>query len=71
MLLLLRLPGADDFLKVAIIFIIYLGQIARFADAGPWGGTGAVEAGNVLSFAAAVGEWTTVQSNYNIVANRL
>ncbi|KAH9844159.1 permease for cytosine/purines, uracil, thiamine, allantoin-domain-containing protein [Rhodofomes roseus] len=59
-----------SWIPVAIIFIIYLGQIARFADAGPWGGTGAVEAGNVLSFGAAVAGfalgWTSIAADYTV-----
>ncbi|KAJ3733283.1 permease for cytosine/purines, uracil, thiamine, allantoin-domain-containing protein [Lentinula guzmanii] len=39
---------------VAIIFIIYLGQIARFTES-DFGGSGTVEAGNVISFGATVG----------------
>ncbi|KAI0952236.1 hypothetical protein AcW1_004395 [Taiwanofungus camphoratus] len=57
-------------IPVAIIFIIYLGQIARFCDSGPWGGTGPVEAANVLSFGAAIAGfalgWTSLAADYTV-----
>ncbi|KIK56243.1 hypothetical protein GYMLUDRAFT_47261 [Collybiopsis luxurians FD-317 M1] len=54
---------------VAIIFFIYLGQIARFTES-DFGGSGSVEAGNVLSFGAAVAGyvlgWTTYAADYTV-----
>lgn len=42
-----------------VIFFIYLGQIARFAES-DFGGSGSVEAGNVLSFGATVGKFMPI-----------
>ncbi|KZT12599.1 uncharacterized protein LAESUDRAFT_7689 [Laetiporus sulphureus 93-53] len=59
-----------SWIPVAVIFIIYLGQIARFCDSGPWGGTGPTEAANVLSFGAAVAGfslgWTSLAADYTV-----
>ncbi|GBE79480.1 Purine-cytosine permease fcyB [Sparassis crispa] len=59
-----------SWVPVAIIFIIYLGQIHRFTDSGTWGGTGAVEASNILSFGAAIAGfalgWTSLAADYTV-----
>lgn len=59
-----------SWIPVAIIFIIYLGQTARFMEAGAWGGTGPIEAANVLSFGAAIAGfalgWTSLAADYTV-----
>ncbi|KAJ4481921.1 permease for cytosine/purines, uracil, thiamine, allantoin-domain-containing protein [Lentinula aciculospora] len=54
---------------VAIIFTIYLGQIARFTES-DFGGSGTVEAGDVISFGATVAGfalgWTSLAADYTV-----
>jgi len=55
---------------VTIIFLILLGQSARFMESGPWGGTGDVEAASVLSFGAAIVGfglgWVSLAADYTV-----
>ncbi|CCL99400.1 uncharacterized protein FIBRA_01418 [Fibroporia radiculosa] len=59
-----------SWIPVAIIFFIYLGEIARYCVSGPWGGTGPTEAANVLSFGAAIAGfalgWTSLAADYTV-----
>ncbi|KII88697.1 hypothetical protein PLICRDRAFT_176250 [Plicaturopsis crispa FD-325 SS-3] len=59
-----------SWIPVAVIFLIYLGQTARFMETGAWGGTGPVEAGNVLSFGASIAGfalgWTSLAADYTV-----
>ncbi|KIK56239.1 hypothetical protein GYMLUDRAFT_247991 [Collybiopsis luxurians FD-317 M1] len=54
---------------VAVIFLIFLGQIARFTE-NDFGGSGNVEAGNVLSFGATVAgyalAWGSCAADYSV-----
>ncbi|KZT25948.1 hypothetical protein NEOLEDRAFT_1241485 [Neolentinus lepideus HHB14362 ss-1] len=54
----------------AIIFFIMLGTCLPYVPQGPWGGSGSVEAGNVLSFGAAVVGyglgWGSYASDYTV-----
>ena len=43
-----------SWIPTAIIFLIYAIQVGRFAEQGPYGGTGQAEAASVLSFGAAI-----------------
>ncbi|KAJ3811650.1 permease for cytosine/purines, uracil, thiamine, allantoin-domain-containing protein [Lentinula aff. lateritia] len=58
-----------SWIPVVVIFFIYLGQIARFAES-DFGGAGSVEAGNVLSFGATVAGfalgWTSLAADYTV-----
>ncbi|KIK56240.1 hypothetical protein GYMLUDRAFT_47260 [Collybiopsis luxurians FD-317 M1] len=58
-----------SWVPVAIIFFIYLGQIARFTES-DFGNSGSVEAGNVLSFGATVAGyslgWATYAADYTV-----
>jgi NCS1 nucleoside transporter family len=58
-----------SWIPVIIIFFIYLGQIARFTES-DFGGSGSVEAGNVLSFGATVAGfalgWTSLAADYTV-----
>jgi len=53
-----------------IIFIIMLGEGAKYMVSGPWGGTGSVEAASVLSFGAAVCGfgigWSSIAADYTV-----
>jgi NCS1 nucleoside transporter family len=50
--------------------LLHLGQIARFADSGAWGGSGPVEAASVLSFGASIAGfalgWTSLAADYSV-----
>jgi purine-cytosine permease-like protein len=54
----------------SIIFIIMLGEGAKYMESGPWGGSGSVEAANVLSFGASVFGfgvgWVSVAADYTV-----
>ena len=54
----------------AIIFIIMLGEGAKYMESGPWGGSGSVEAANVLSSGASVFGfgvgWVSVAADYTV-----
>ncbi|KAE9385571.1 hypothetical protein BT96DRAFT_968444 [Gymnopus androsaceus JB14] len=58
-----------SWIPVVIIFLIYLGQIARFIES-DFGGSGSVEAGNVLSFGATVAGyslgWASFAADYTV-----
>ena len=54
----------------AIIFIIMLGEGAKYMVSGPWGGSGSVEAASVLSFGASVFGfgigWVSYAADYTV-----
>lgn len=54
----------------AIIFIIMLGEGAKYMDTGAWGGSGPVEAASVLSFGASIVGfgigWVSYAADYTV-----
>ncbi|KAH9951726.1 permease for cytosine/purines, uracil, thiamine, allantoin-domain-containing protein [Amylocystis lapponica] len=59
-----------SWIPVAIIFCIYAGEIGKNVDGSAWGGSGPIEAGNVLSFGAAIAGfalgWTSLAADYTV-----
>ncbi|EJU01230.1 hypothetical protein DACRYDRAFT_22455 [Dacryopinax primogenitus] len=55
---------------VAVIFIILLGLSAKYMVSGPYGGTGSLEEGNILSFGAAIVGfglgWSSLAADYTV-----
>lgn len=58
-----------SWIPVLIIFIIYAGFIGKYAEKGAWGGSGELEASNVLSFGAAIAGfglgWSSLAADYS------
>lgn len=52
-------------IQVAIIFVLYLGQITRFTES-DFGGSGTVEAGDIISFGATVGAYLCGLSDFQL-----
>lgn len=54
----------------AIIFVIMLGEGAKYMESGPWGGSGSVEAASVLSFGASIFGfgigWVSYAADYTV-----
>jgi len=58
-----------SWIPVAIIFVIYAGTIGKFVVVGDWGGSGNLEAANVLSFGASIVGfgvgWSSLAADYS------
>lgn len=58
-----------SWIPVAVIFVIYAGEIGKFVTVGDWGGSGELEAANVLSFGAAIVGfgigWSSLAADYS------